>query len=209
MGTALQMFKLPSERRDTLVLRLPTPARNGSDWFFELCQINEGLQLERTAEGEVLVMAPTGGESGYREGKVFVQLDGWAERDGAGRAFNSNTGFILPNGSSRAPDASWVRMSRLAKLAAKQKKKFLPLCPDFVVEVLSPSDHLASLQAKMEEYRNNGASLGWLIDPRARKVHIYRTGKRVERVHHPTRLNGDPELPGFVLNLARIWKPDI
>ena len=209
MATAQQIFRIPNEDAEPLVLRLPNHPRGNSDWFFELCQVNDGLQLERTAEGEILVMAPTGVESGYREGEVFLQLRIWAGRDDTGRAFNSNTGFILPNKASRAPDASWVKVSRLAKLAAKQKRKFCPLCPDFVVEVLSPSDRLPTLQGKMEEYRENGAVLGWLIDPEERKVYVYRPGKRVECLNRPKRLSGDPELPGFVLELARIWKPDI
>jgi len=209
MAAAYQLFEIPSEGLETLVLRLPGPPRKDADWFFDFCQANDGWQFERTAKGDILVMAPAGGESGYRELKASSQLDNWAERDGTGRAFNSNTGFILPNKANRAPDASWVKMSRLAKLAPKQKKKFIPLCPDFVIEVRSPSDRLPKLQEKMEEYRENGAALGWLIDPQERKVHVYRPGKRVECLDYPKRLSGDPELPGFVLELARIWKPDI
>src|ERR1035438_5965730 len=154
-------------------------------------------------------MAPTGVESGYREGEAFAELRAWARRDGTGRAFNSNTGFILPNKATRSPDASWVKVSRLAKLGANQKRRFGQLCPDFVIEILSPSDRLPTVQAKMEEYRENGASLGWLIDPEERKVHVYRPGKRVECLDRPKRVSGDPELPGFALELARIWKPDI
>jgi Uma2 family endonuclease len=154
-------------------------------------------------------MAPVGFEGGYLEGRTFAQLDAWAEQDGTGRAFNSNTGYVLPNKANRAPDASWVRMSRLAKLSARQKKKFAPLCPDFVIEVRSASDRLPALQKKMEEYLDNGAILGWLIDPQERKVHVYRPRKRVACLDRPKSLSGDPELPGFVLKLARIWKPDI
>ncbi len=154
-------------------------------------------------------MAPTGGESGYREGEIFAQLYVWAGQDGTGRAFNSNTGFVLPNKANRAPDASWTKMSRLSKLAARQKKKFIPLCPDFVIELRSPSDRLTALREKMEEYRDNGALLGWLIDPQDRQVSVYRPGKAVARLDHPKRLSGNPELPGFVLELARIWKPGI
>ena len=209
MAAAHQLFKIAGEDVETLELRLPGPPRKDSDWFFDFCQANDELQLERTAEGEILVMAPTGGESGYREGEAFAELRSWARQDETGRSFNSNTGFVLPNKANRSPDASWVRMSRLARLASKQKKKFIPLCPDFVLEVRSPSDRLLKLQEKMAEYRDNGAELGWLIDPQERKVHIYRPGKRVEILNHPKRLSGDPELPGFVLELARIWKPDI
>lgn len=209
MATSQQLVRIDAEDLRTLTFRVPVPAKRDPDWFFNFCQINDDLQVERTAEGEILVMAPAGGESSYREGKVFRELDEWAEKDGTGRAFNSNVGFNLPNGAMRAPDASWVRKSRLAKLTARQKKKFLPLCPDFVVEVLSPTDRLPVVQRKMEEYRENGASLGWLIDPEKRKVHVYRPGKTIEILNHPKRVSGDPELPGFVLELARIWKPDI
>jgi Uma2 family endonuclease len=209
MATKHQLFKIPNDDLQTLMLRLPGPPRKDADWFYDFCQANDGWQFERTAQGEILVMAPAGGESGYREGKAFAQLDTWAELDGSGRAFGSNTGFILPNKANRAPDASWVKMSRLAKLAARQKRKFIPLCPDFVIEVRSPSDRLATAQAKMEEYRENGAALGWLIDPQERKVHLYRPRKQVECLNRPKRMSGDPELPGFVLELARIWKPDI
>jgi Uma2 family endonuclease len=208
MAPAHQLFKMPDEDMMTLVLRLPRPPRNCPDWFFDFCQANDEWQFERTAEGDILVIPLAGGEGSYREGEVQVQLHVWAEQDGAGRVF-ANTGVILPNQATRAPDAFWVKMSHLAKLTAKQKKKFLPLCPDFVIEVLSPSDRLPTLQQKMEEYRDNGASLGWLIDPEERKVHVYRPGKRVETLNRPKRIGGDPELPGFVLELARIWKPDI
>jgi Uma2 family endonuclease len=209
MSTTHQLFKVPDEDVWTLALRLPNPPRKDADWFYDFCQANDELQIERTAKGEILVMAPAGGESSYRESETHFQLREWAGRDGTGRAFNSNAGFILPNKANRAPDASWVKVSRLNKLAPNQKKKFIPLCPDFVVEVRSPSDRLPKLQEKMEEYRDNGASLGWLIDPDERKVYVFRPGKRVECLDRPKRLIGDPELPGFVLELARIWKPDI
>jgi Uma2 family endonuclease len=209
MAAAHQLFEIRREEVETLMLRLPGPPRKDADWFFDFCQANDWWRFERTSQGDILVMAPAGGESGYREVRALTQLDIWADADGTGRAFSSSTGFTLPNGATRAPDAAWVKTSRLAKLAPKQKKKFIPLCPDFVIEVRSPSDRLARLQEKMEEYRENGAALGWLIDPQARKVHVYRPGQRVEVLDHPKRLSGDPELQGFVLELARIWRPDI
>jgi Uma2 family endonuclease len=209
MATTAQLFKVDDEEVQTLVLRFPSPWKEDPDWFFNFCRANDELRIERTAEGEIQVMAPVGFEGGYHEGTVFAQLYAWAERDGTGRAFNSNTGYVLPNKANRAPDASWVKKSRIARLAPAQKKKFAPLCPDFVIEVRSLSDRLPKLQEKMEEYCANGASLGWLIDPQERKVYVYRPGKGVECLDHPKRLSGDPELPGFVLKLARIWKPDI
>jgi len=208
MSAAQQVFKVPSEDLHTLVLQLPGLPRNDADWFFDFCQANDECRFERTAKGEILVIPLSGGEAGYREGTVQSELWSWAKLDGSGRVF-ANTGFILPNKATRAPDASWVKMSRLAKLAASKKKKFIPLCPDFVIEVRSPSDRLPRLQEKMEEYRENGAVLGWLIDPQERKVYVYRQGKPVECLDRPKRLKGDPELPGFALELAQIWKPDI
>jgi Uma2 family endonuclease len=209
MATTQQLFKIPGEEAQTLVLRLPGPPRKDADWFYDFCQANDEWQFERTAKGDILVMAPAGGESGYCESETYFQLREWAGRDRTGRAFGSNTGFILPNQANRAPDASWVKMSRLAKIDARKKRKFIPLSPDFLIEVRSPSDRLPTWQDKMEEYRENGTSLGWLIDPKGRKVYVYRPGKRVECLNHPKRLSGDPELPGFVLDLAPIWKPDI
>jgi Uma2 family endonuclease len=206
---AYQLFKIPEEEVQTLILRFPKPWKEDPDWFFNFCQANDGLRIERTAQGEIQLMAPVGFEGGYLEGSVFAQLYSWAQQDGAGRAFNSNTGYVLPNKANRSPDASWVKMPRIAKLTARKKKKFAPLCPDFVIEVRSQSDRLPPLQEKMEEYLANGSSLGWLIDPQERKVHVYRPGKRVEILNRPKRVSGDPELPGFVLELARIWKPDI
>ena len=188
-------------------LTLPGPPTSGPEWFYDLCRANDEWQFEKTAQGEILIMAPAGGESAFRESKAYAQLEAWSVQDGTGTALNSNAGYWLPNGASRAPDASWVKNSRLAKLTSRQRRAFLPLCPDFLIEVLSPSDSLPKLQAKMEEYRENGARLGWLIDPRKREVHIYRPGQRIEILKRRKNVAADPELPGFVLNLAPIWKP--
>jgi Uma2 family endonuclease len=134
-------------------------------------------------------------------------LDAWAENDGSGIGFDSNGGFILPNGAMRSPDAAWVRRERLANLTAEQKQRFLPLCPDFVIELRSPSDPLSTIQAKMREYTENGARLGWLIDPEERKVHVYKPNEPVEVLGNPDKLSGEPALPGFVLGLKPIWEP--
>jgi Uma2 family endonuclease len=179
------------------------------DQFFELCQINSDLRLERNARGDIIVMPPTGGETSNRNQEVTRQLGNWAKRDGTGAAFDSSAGFKLPNGADRSPDAAWASHQRLTQLTPEQKKKFIPLCPDFVVELLSPSDTLAAAQAKMAEYIENGARLGWLIHPDARRVYIYRPGAPAEELNDVFRVSADPELPGFSLDLQDIWKPNI
>jgi Uma2 family endonuclease len=192
-----------------VVLRLPDELTWGEDEFFEFCQANRDLRIERTANGEIIIVPPTGGETGNRNADLTAQLYTWAKQETHGAAFDSSSGFILPNLASRAPDASWVRRERLAQLTAGQKRKFLPLCPDFVVELMSPSDTLEAVQAKLEEYIANGAQLGWLIDPDERHVYVYRPGQLVEKLEAPERLAGDPQLPGFVLELAEIWEPSL
>lgn len=175
--------------------------------FFEFCQLNRDWRIERTSEGDLEIMPPTGGETSNRNSNLNYQLTGWALRDGTGVAFDSNGGFILPNGAVRSSDASWVRRERLALLTAEQKQQFLPLCPDFAVELRSPSDSLAALQTKMQEYLENGARLGWLIDPESKQVHVYRPERAVQRLDETPELSGGSELPGFVLDLRAIWSP--
>jgi Uma2 family endonuclease len=175
--------------------------------LFELCQINPELGIERTAEGDLVIMAPEGWETGHRSMALGTLLTQWAWQDGTGVTSGSSTGFILPNGAMRAPDAAWVRRERLAALTAEQRQRFLPLCPDFVAEIRSPSDRLSVVQAKLQEYIDNGAQLGWLIDPTSRTVYVYRPHRPVERLDNPATLTGDPVLPGFVLELQRIWEP--
>lgn len=189
---------------DLIVNLYPLPDISEDD-FVKLCQVNPELRLERKANGEIVIMPPEGGESGNRGQRIGASLLNWSDADGTGAAFGSSTGFRLPNGATRSPDASWVRLDRLAELTTEEKRAFLPLCPDFVVEVRSPTDRLANLHDKMEEYIASGARLGWLIDPDTQTVHVYRPGRPVERVEQPARLTGDPELPGFVLELGRVW----
>jgi len=176
------------------------------DEFFDFCQINRDLRIERSARGEIIVMSPAGGYSGYQSGEVFSQLRVWAGQDGTGVAFDCSTGFRLPNGGMRAPDAAWVDLSRLKKLSRKEKEQFIPLCPDFVIEVASPTDVPSRLQEKMEEYREAGLRLGWLILPASRQVEVY-TPAGVQILTAPEALSGDPVLPGFRLVLAPIWNP--
>lgn len=187
-----------------------SPAINlTDDQFYELCQINRDLRLERTAKGDIIVIPPTGGETGTRNSSITAQLYYWARRDGTGTAFDSSTGFKLPNGAERSPDGAWVSHDRLAQLTLAQKKRFIPLCPDFVVELISPTDSLADIQAKMMEYTENGARLGWLIHADARMIYVYRSGAPVEELKNISEISADPELPGFSLDLRDIWEPDI
>ena len=173
--------------------------------FFQLCQDNRDLRFERNANGELIIMPPTGGETGNRNGRLTQQLFNWTDVDGTGIAFDSSTGFKLPNGADRSPDAAWIPLERWNALSNEQQKKFLPLCPDFVVELLSPSDSLSATQQKMQEYMDNGTCLGWLIVRSLRRVEIYRQGQEVEILEFPVSLSGEDVLPGFVLNLESIW----
>ncbi|BAY79908.1 hypothetical protein NIES25_63960 (plasmid) [Nostoc linckia NIES-25] len=173
--------------------------------FFNLCQANRDLRFERTATGELIIMPPTGGETGNRNGRLNQQLFNWSDEDGTGIAFDSSTGFKLPNGADRSPDASWVKLERWNTLNQEQQTKFIPLCPDFVVELLSPSDSLKAAQEKMREYQDNGARLGWLINRKSRQVEIYRQGQEVEVLDSPVTLSGEDVLEGFILNLEAIW----
>jgi Uma2 family endonuclease len=175
------------------------------DQFFELCQINRDLRIERTARGELVIMPPTGWKTGERNAEITLQLRTWAKQDGTGVVTDSSAGFKLPNGADRSPDAAWIRHERLVTLTPEQKEKFLPLCPDFVIELRSPTDSLTLLQSKMQEYLDNGAQLGWLIDPIQWRVYVYRPQLLVEILENPDTVSGDPVLPGFTLDLREIW----
>lgn len=172
--------------------------------FFQLCQNNRDLQFERTATGELIIMPPTGSETSNRNIDLSYQLQGWSRQNNLGKAFDSSGGFKLPNGAERSPDASWVSIERWNALTSEQQNKFAPLCPDFVVELRSPSDSLEKLRSKMREYIENGARLGWLIDRQNRRVEIYRPNQEVEMISSPTHLSGEDVLPGFVLDLQYI-----
>jgi Uma2 family endonuclease len=171
----------------------------------QLAIANRDLQLERTATGALIVMPPTGGDTGNRNLDIEGQLWLWNRQTKLGKAFNSSTGFHLPNGADRSPDAAWVRQERWDALTPEQRKSFVPLCPDFVIELRSESDNLAPLRAKMQEYIENGACLGWLIDRKNKKVEIYRQSQEVEVLAHPLSLSGENVLPGFVLDLTEVW----
>jgi Uma2 family endonuclease len=177
--------------------------------FFEFCQLNREWRIERSAEGDLEIMPPSGGETGNRNFELTTDVGVWARHDSSGVGFDSSTGFVLPNGAIRSPDASWVKRERLANFTVEQKQRFLPLCPDFLIELRSPSDPLVPIEAKMLEYMENGARLGWLIDPVEKKVYVYKPGEPVEVLNKPDRLSGDPVLPGFVLGLKPVWEPGL
>lgn len=194
---------------DTAPLTLHIPADIGwnNEAFFTFCRANRGLRIERTAEGDITIMTPAGGGTGRRNASLIIALGIWAEQDGTGVVFDSSAGFLLPNNAVRSPDVAWVRRERLVSLAPEQKEKFLPVCPDFVIALRSASDRLADLQSKLAEYLANGTTLGWLIDPAARQVHVYAVGQPTIRLDNPSTLAGDPTLPGFVLALPPLWDP--
>src|SRR5437588_1399340 len=183
----------------------PAKLRMNDDEYFQFCQLNPELRIERTSEGDIIVLAPTGGKSGRQNAKLTARVTNWAEQDATGQVFDSSTEFILPNRAGRAPDVSWIRNERWDALTEKEQEQFPPLCPDFVVELRSKTDRLKTLQAKMEEYIANGAQLGWLIDPLERKVHIYRPAAEPEVLNNPERVSGEPLLKGFVLDVRSIW----
>lgn len=186
-----------------LILNLRPTLELTEEQFFQLCQNNRDLRLERTEQGELIIMPPTGWESGNRNSKLTQRLCNWVDADNTGFGFDSSTAFVLPNGAIRSPDASWVRRERIEALNP-DPAKFLPLAPDFVAELRSASDNLKILQQKMQEYIDCGVRLGWLIDPQNQQVEIYRSGQDVEVLQSPTSLSGEDILPGFVLDLAGI-----
>ena len=189
----------------TLTLNLNPIIKLTDDQFFQLCQENENIRLERTAKGELIIMSPAGGETGSSNAGLTAQIWIWNQQNRLGKVFDSSGGFKLPNGANRAPDASWVKLERWNALTPEQQQKFPPICPDFVVELLSPSDSLKETQDKMKEYRDNGAVLGWLINRKSRQVEIYRPHQKLEVLESPATVSGEDVLPGFILNLESIW----
>jgi Uma2 family endonuclease len=200
---------------EALQIALPSTLKLNIDLtdeqYFQLCQSNRDYRFERTAEGELLIMPPTGSDTGRRNVKITTQLDIWNSQNNLGEVFDSSTGFILPNGAKRSPDASWVKIERWNALTPEQQESFAPICPDFVVELRclrraepTRTDSLKELQEKMQEYIDNGALLGWLIDRKNKRVEIYRPLKDVEILENPASLSGEDVLPGFVLDLTLI-----
>lgn len=173
--------------------------------FFEFCQANRDVRIERSAGGEIIIMPPTGWETGNRNAEITTQLSNWAKKDGRGKSADSSAGYKMPDGSIVSPDASWISNEKLEMVSPDKRRKFLPLAPDFVVELRSESDSLSKLKEKMREYIAGGVSLGWLIDPTERKVYIYYPKKEVEILEKPMAISGEPLLPEFLLNLKEIW----
>ena len=173
--------------------------------LLRFCVANDLLRVERDANGEILVMTPAGYSTGRKNTAIISALDQWSEADGRGYAFDSNTGFTLPDGSMRSPDAAWVQANRWDILTAADKDRFSPICPDFVIELRSPSDALPELKEKMEKWLANGAQLAWLIDPTEQSVTVYRRGDKPEEHSYPTSVQGTGIMAGFELLMARIW----
>ncbi|GAB4245059.1 MAG: Uma2 family endonuclease [Stanieria sp.] len=193
---------------DTIAVSLPSPLQLSIDLtdeqFWQLCQRNRDYRFERNAQGDLIVMSPTGSDTGRRNLDIIVQLGNWNKQTQLGVAFDSSTGFKLPNGAERSPDASWIKKEQWESLTLEEKERFAPICPDFVVELRSKTDALKPLQEKMKEYLDNGTKLGWLIDRKNQQVEVYRVDREVEVIKSPQTLSGENILPGFVLDLAEI-----
>jgi Uma2 family endonuclease len=191
------------EEFDEIVITPSEPISEEEYWEFCLAH-KEDLRIEMTKEGQMIIMMPVGSEGSHRNFNLTAAFGAWAQTDQTGLGFASSGGFRLPSKAKRSPDASWVKRERWEVLSPIERKKFAPLCPDFVVELRSETDRLNKLQAKMEEYIENGAQLGWLIDPIEKKIHVYRPGAPVEILDNPAEVSGEPLLPGFTLKLAGI-----
>lgn len=204
MSTTLTPIEQSS---NALVLHFsPLMKKLSEEEFFEFCMLNKDLRIELTSGGDLIIMPPTGGKTGIRNFKLIVSFGVWAEKDGTGKGFDSSTLFTLPDGAKRSPDLSWVRNERWNQLSETEQERFPPLCPDFVVELRSKSDSLKVLQNKMQEYIENGAQLGWLIDPFKKKIYVYRPQVAVKVLDNPPDISGDPLLRGFTLDVESLWE---
>ncbi|MEA5516144.1 Uma2 family endonuclease [Nodularia sp. UHCC 0506] len=190
---------------DNITLYLPPSIEITDDQFFEMCQINELIKIQRNADGSLILKPLLGGISSNINAGLTAQLANWNDHESLGVAFGSDVGFILPNGAILSPNTAWIKLERWDSLTEEQKEKFPPICPDFVVELLSPSDTLKVAQKKMREYLDNGVRLGLLINRKSRQVEIYRQGKEVEVLESPATVSGEDVLNGFILNLGMIW----
>jgi Uma2 family endonuclease len=189
-----------------LTLQIPYMLKLSEENFAQLAAANRDVRLERTTNGDLIIMPPTGGETGERNLDLAGQLWLWNRQNRLGKAFDSSTGFRLPNGAIRSPDVAWISLEKWESLTQEQRKKFLPLCPDFALELLSESDELKDTQLRMQEYLDNGLRLGWLIDPKTQTVEIYRLNQPIETLQSLLSLSGEEVLPEFVLDLQTIWQ---
>ena len=205
MRLMMQVLTFP-QAEGALAVRKQGREPFSEEEYWAFCEANRDLHIERTAEGEIVVSPPAGGESDYRSLKSAAQLDRWAERDGTGRAFGPSVQYFLPDGSGLSPDASWVSKEALTRLTKRQRKKFLRLTPEFIIEVLSPSDNLKEAKAKMELWISNGVQLGWLIDGDAETVYVYCKGQSPKTKRRIKTLAGEGPVAGFVLNLVPVWE---
>ncbi|MDY7006318.1 MAG: Uma2 family endonuclease [Cyanobacteriota bacterium] len=190
---------------NSYTLELDSVIEMTDEQFFQLCQKNQDLRLERNAKGDLIIMSPTGGETSNTNAGLTAQLWNWNAKTKLGKTFDSSGGFKLPSGADRSPDAAWIPIEKWNNLTPEQRTKFLPLCPDFLVELMSPSDSLSDPRKKMKEYLKNGMKLGWLINRKNQQVEIYRAGKDVEILNSPETLSGEDVLPGFILDMTVIW----
>jgi len=188
-----------------ITINLNNIVRLNDDQFYQLCRDNPDIKFERNSKGELIVMPPTGGETGKFNAKLTTRFVVWNEQTQLGEVFDSSTCFRLPNGPDRSPDVSWIELSRWNSLSPEQREKFPPIAPDFVLELMSPSDNLSETQAKMQEYMDAGVKLGWLIDRKTRRVEIYRQAQGKEILESPASLSGEDILIDFTLDLQFIW----
>ena len=190
-------------------IAIPKGFRVTPEQFEQLAYAEQLARMELTKDGELIIMSPTGGTAGRKNSRLTQRIRNWADRDGTGEVFDSSTVFVLPNGARRSPDVSWIELERWNQLTCAQQDGFPPIAPDFVIELVSPSDiknqRYEDLQTKMQEYLDNGVKLGWLIEPSAKTVEIYRVGQQVEILNNPQTLSGEDILPGFILDLSEIF----
>ncbi|ARV57509.1 hypothetical protein BZZ01_01660 [Nostocales cyanobacterium HT-58-2] len=191
---------------NTITINLKPVIELTDEQFYQLCRKNPDIKFERNAKGELIIIPPTGGETGNCNAEIIIDFGIWNRQTKLGKLFDSSTGFKLPNGADRSPDVSWIKQERWDALTPEQKEKFPPIAPDFVLELMSPSDDLQKTQEKMQEYMENQVKLGWLIDIKNRRVEIYRLGQTVEVLKSPTELSGEDILPGFILNLQSVFQ---